>query len=84
MRNITLKVLERNSAIKAQWPRELDNHRKFCVNPSFVIDENEVSCDGCYRVLLKFCQFCGSTSVEESKFYYKCTVCKAITEKKFL
>jgi len=85
MKTINLKVIKsKNPGIKIQWVKELDVHRKFCGPSSFVIDENEIFCDKCYRVLLKFCPFCGSTRIEESKFYLKCSFCKSIFNKKFL
>jgi hypothetical protein len=89
MKMTTLKVIRREKPdikpdIKIRWMKELVNHRKFCKFSSFVIDGNEIFCDGCYRVLLNFCQFCGSTRVRESKFYFECSICKSISEKKFL
>jgi Zn finger protein HypA/HybF involved in hydrogenase expression len=85
MRTISLKVIEsKNPGIKINWIKELDNHGKICRFSNFIIDEDEISCEKCYRTLLKFCSFCGSTRIEESKFHYKCSVCKSITDKKFL
>ena len=85
MKTISLKVIKsKNPGIKIKWGKELDNHRKFCESSNFVVDGNEIFCDKCYRILLKFCQFCGSTRMEESKFQFKCSVCKAMFDKKFL
>jgi hypothetical protein len=85
MKTITLKVIEsKNPGIKIQWIKELDSHGRICRIPNFVVDENEIFCDSCYRTLLKFCSFCGSTRIEESKFHYKCSVCGSIIYKNFL
>jgi len=85
MRTINLKVIEsKNPGIEIRWAKELDTHRKFCRLASFVIDKNEIFCEKCYRTLLKFCPFCGSTRMKESKFYSECSICKSISVKKFL
>lgn len=85
MKTINLKVIKnKNPDIKIKWAKELVIHRKSCKSSNFVVDEDEIFCDKCYRVLLKFCPFCGSTRMEESKFYFKCSICKAIFNKKFL
>jgi len=85
MKNINLKVIEsKNPSIKIQWAKKLDVHRQFCRSANFIIDESEIYCDKCYRTLLKFCPFCDSTQMEESKFQYTCSLCKAIFDKKFL
>jgi len=85
MKIINLRLIEsRNPGIKIQWAKELNTHGKFCGSSNFIIDEDEIFCDKCYRNLLKFCSFCGSTRIEESKFYYKCSVCKSIFDKRFL
>jgi hypothetical protein len=85
MKNINLKVIEsKNPGIKIKWLRNLDAHMRFCRFSNFVVDSNEIFCDKCYRVLLNFCPFCGSNNIEESKFDYKCSACKAVFYKKFL
>jgi len=85
MKNISLKSLERkNSLIRKQWIIKLNNHKKFCRFSNFFIDGSEVICDGCYKVLLNFCIFCGSARMEEHKFYLRCSDCKSIFYKNFL
>ena len=85
MKNISLKIIEsKNPGIKIPWIKNLDAHSKFCKSPNFVVDENEIFCDKCYRVLLNFCPFCGSYRIEESKFEYKCSSCKSVFIKEFL
>jgi len=85
MKRINLRIIEsKNPGIEIQWAKELVVHRKFCRFSNFVVDENEIFCDRCYRVLLKFCPFCGSTRIGESKFHYKCFVCKSVFDKRFL
>lgn len=85
MKSINLKVIEsKNPGIKIPWVKELDSHRRICRIPNFIVDEDEIFCDNCYKTLLKFCSFCGSTRIEDCKFYYKCSFCKSVFEKKFL
>lgn len=85
MKNIRFRTIEnKNPGIKIQWPKILDIHEQFCKPANFIIDETEISCDRCHRILLNFCPFCGSTKMEESKFQYTCSFCKAIFDKKFL
>ena len=85
MRNLSLKVLEsKNPGVKIRWLKNLDEHRRFCRFPNFIVDENEIFCGRCYRTLLNFCPFCGSDRLEDSKFEYRCSVCKSVFIKKFL
>jgi hypothetical protein len=85
MKTMNLKLKEIKSPdIRIQWLRELDAHRKICRPSNFVIDENEIFCDKCYRNLIKFCPFCGSTRILEFKFHQECSVCKSMFYKKFL
>ncbi len=79
---IGLKLTEGYSGLSLG--KNIINHKKICNSVNFIIDQDEIYCEKCSRVLLKFCPFCGSTRLGDFISYHKCNACKSVFDKEFL
>ncbi len=63
-----------------RFNKEILIHTQFCRFFKVKLDHNNIFCDMCGQVLLKFCPDCGSTSIFEERGFLICYNCKTIIE----
>jgi len=63
-----------------RFNKEILIHSQFCRFFNVKLDYNEIFCDRCGQVLLKFCPNCGSISIFKERGFLVCYNCKTIIE----